>query len=60
MLFKETVKICKDLKLNGMTWQVLDWNRPAINFYKKHNSEINSAWLNGKLSKKQIEQFVLD
>ena len=55
MLFKETIKICKDLKLNGMSWQVLDWNRPAINFYKKHNSEINSDWLNGKLSKKQIE-----
>ena len=26
-----------------------------MNLAKKHNSEINSAWLNGKLSKKQIE-----
>ena len=54
-LFKKTVEISKEEKCNGMFWQVLDWNKPAINFYKKHNSEINSAWLNGKLSKKQIE-----
>lgn len=55
LLFKETIKICKELKCNGMCWQVLDWNKPAINFYKKYNAKISSAWLNGKLSKKQIE-----
>lgn len=56
-LFEETVKICKKLNLKGMTWQVLDWNTSAINFYKKYNSEINSAWLNGKLTKEQINKI---
>ena len=55
LLFEETINICKELKCNGMCWQVLDWNKSAINFYKKYNANISSAWLNGKLSKKQIE-----
>ena len=54
-LFEATLKTCKELKLNGMCWQVLDWNTPAINFYHKYGAEISSAWLNGKLTKKQIE-----
>lgn len=42
---------------NGMTWQVLDWNEPAINFYKKYNAYIESGWLNAALSKEQIQKF---
>ena len=53
-LFEETIKVCKDLGLNGMFWQVLDWNTPAIDFYKKYNADISSSWLNGKLTKEQI------
>ena len=40
-----------------MIWQVLDWNTPAIDFYKKYNAEISKEWLNGKLTKKQIENI---
>ena len=54
-LFEETIKISKHLSLNGMIWQVLDWNKAAINFYKKYNANISSSWLNGKLTKKQID-----
>tara|TARA_B110000467_G_scaffold133328_1_gene129031 strand:+ start:186 stop:674 length:489 start_codon:yes stop_codon:yes gene_type:complete len=57
LLFEETIKICKSEKYQGMTWQVLDWNTPAINFYKKYNSEISSTWLNGKLTKEQIHKL---
>jgi len=56
-LFEETINICKQLKLNGMIWQVLDWNKSAINFYKKYNADISSKWLNGKLTIKQIEKI---
>jgi GNAT superfamily N-acetyltransferase len=56
-LFKKTIKICQELKLNGMIWQVLDWNTPAIDFYKKYNANISSDWLNGKLTKKQISEI---
>ena len=26
----------KEKKFNGIMWQVLDWNEPAINFYKRY------------------------
>ncbi len=56
-LFEATIKECHKLKLNGMIWQVLDWNTPAIDFYKKYNANISSDWLNGKLDKKQIDKI---
>ncbi|MAW31671.1 MAG: GNAT family N-acetyltransferase [Flavobacteriales bacterium] len=49
-LFEATIKICYEKNMKGMFWQVLDWNTPAINFYKKYNAEISSSWLNGKLN----------
>ena len=56
-LFEATIKICQKLKLNGIVWQVLDWNTSAIDFYKKYNADISSKWLNGKLTKKQIDEI---
>ena len=40
-----------------MIWQVLDWNMPAIKFYKKYNADISKEWLNGKLTKNQINHL---
>jgi hypothetical protein len=40
-----------------MTWQVLDWNEPAINFYEKYNAEFDSGWINVSLSKDQIDKL---
>ena len=31
---------------NGFCWQVLDWNKDAINFYKKFGSNCEKGWLN--------------
>ena len=58
-LFNATIKICQKLKLNGMCWQVLDWNKPAIEFYKKYNSQISGDWLNGKLTESQINNMIV-
>ncbi len=46
LLFDETVKVAKSSKCTGMMWQVLDWNEPAINFYKKYNAEFDAEWIN--------------
>lgn len=50
LLFDRLIAECKDKKYSGMTWQVLDWNEPAINFYKKYDAAIDPSWLNGSLS----------
>ena len=47
LLFDELLEECKAKKYSGMVWQVLDWNEPAINFYKKYPEvSIDSGWLN--------------
>ena len=56
-LFEETVRIAQQMRVNGIVWQVLDWNEPAINFYNKYEAQLNGEWLNGKLVKEQITNF---
>jgi GNAT superfamily N-acetyltransferase len=54
LLFARLLREARELGFNGMTWQVLDWNEPAINFYKKYEAAIEAGWLNASLSKEQI------
>jgi GNAT superfamily N-acetyltransferase len=50
LLFERLIEECKEKKYSGMAWQVLDWNEPAINFYKKYDGvNIDSGWLNCSL-----------
>lgn len=56
-LFDTIIQEAKELGFNGMTWQVLDWNEPALNFYRKYEANIEAGWLNGSLSKEQLNQF---
>tara|TARA_B100000579_G_C22666686_1_gene773582 strand:- start:100 stop:570 length:471 start_codon:yes stop_codon:yes gene_type:complete len=57
MLFKSMIEIAKKNQANRMMWQILNWNTPAIEFYKKFNAQVSDEWLNGKLNKDQIERF---
>jgi len=54
LLFERVMKEARDKNYNGMTWQVLDWNEPAINFYKKYDAQIETGWLNTSFSKDQL------
>ena len=49
LLFDEVIKIAKSKKAVLLKWQVLDWNDPAIQFYKKYDTIFENEWLNGKL-----------
>lgn len=46
LLFDELLKEVERRKLSGMQWQVLEWNEPAINFYKKYNAVFDPEWIN--------------
>jgi len=46
LLFDRLIEEAKEKKFNRIIWQVLDWNEPAINFYKKYNADIDAGWLN--------------
>ena len=46
MLFDALIKEAREKNFSGIAWQVLEWNDPAINFYKKYNAKIEGEWLN--------------
>lgn len=46
LLFDRLIEEAKEKKFNRIIWQVLEWNEPAINFYKKYNAEFDGEWLN--------------
>jgi GNAT superfamily N-acetyltransferase len=58
ILFEKVVEEAKNGDYNGMTWQVLDWNAPAINFYNKYSAAIESGWLNASFSKEKTHQLI--
>jgi len=46
LLFDRLIEEAKEKQYSGMVWQVLDWNEPAINFYKKYNAKLDAGWIN--------------
>ncbi|WP_160139417.1 GNAT family N-acetyltransferase [Chryseobacterium sp. c4a] len=46
LLFDATVEYGKSNAYSGMVFQVLNWNEPAINFYKKYSPKFDDEWLN--------------
>ncbi|MBD3636162.1 MAG: GNAT family N-acetyltransferase [Crocinitomicaceae bacterium] len=49
MLFDAVLDIAKSRGAKRFEWQVLDWNEPTINFYKKYNADLDPEWINGKI-----------
>ncbi|HEU4574692.1 MAG TPA: GNAT family N-acetyltransferase [Chitinophagaceae bacterium] len=46
LLFDRLIEEAREKNLNGIVWQVLEWNEPAIHFYKKYNAQFDSEWIN--------------
>ena len=46
LLFDRLIEEAKEKGFTGMVWQVLEWNEPAIHFYKKYNSAFDNEWVN--------------
>lgn len=45
-LFEATLEYGQSNKYSGMVFQVLNWNEPAINFYKKYSPKFDNEWFN--------------
>ena len=57
-LLNEVLKAAAEAGVNQIRWQVLDWNEPAINFYKKMGAELDATWIDCKMSKEQIQNYI--
>lgn len=49
LLFEKIISIAEYQKVRRLEWLVLDWNQPAIQFYKKYGANLDNSWLNGKI-----------
>ncbi len=56
-LMETVIGFAKENNYKGLLWQVLDWNQPAIQFYKKFNAQFDGEWFNVKLSHEQLQQI---
>ena len=45
-LFDIVIEKGKQTGCTGMMWQVLDWNTPSIEFYKKYGTQFDGEWFN--------------
>lgn len=54
LLMDRLIEEAREKKLNAIVWQVLEWNEPAINFYKKYNADFDPEWINCSLELKKI------
>jgi GNAT superfamily N-acetyltransferase len=49
LLFERIIQEAKEKGFRRMVWQVLDWNEPALNFYKKYDAKLDPEWVNGSI-----------
>ena len=53
-LFDAYLSEAKKIGAKQAHWQVLDWNTPAVEFYKKLGASIEAEWWDCKLTEEQI------
>jgi ribosomal protein S18 acetylase RimI-like enzyme len=56
-LLNKVFEVARAEKCKRVRWQVLDWNEPAISFYRKCGAEISGEWLNCSFDEAGIADF---
>ena len=49
LLMDALVIEAKERAFTGIVWQVLEWNEPAFNFYRKFDAKFDPEWVNAVL-----------
>jgi len=58
-LFMNCVRVAFDQGCGRMEWQVLDWNKTAINFYNHFGATLMSDWLPYRATRTDLESMLL-
>lgn len=53
-LFDKVLEYAKSKSFAFLNWQVLGWNEPAFNFYKKYPATFDDTWVNGKIDLREV------
>lgn len=53
-LFNALMDTAREHGVNQLRWHVLDWNEPAIAFYKQVGASLDPTWITCKLEKDRL------
>ena len=56
-LLKKVFEVTNEENCKRVRWQVLNWNKPAIEMYRKCGAVIDDEWLNCDFEHKAIRDF---
>ena len=61
LLYREFLLVAKDKGVNRVEWSVLDWNKTAIDFYKKSGAIVDGLeqWKIVRMNKQIIDKYLL-
>ena len=57
-LLDEVVKYGGELGVKRICWEVLDWNKPAIEFYEKNGANVMRDWDVVQLNEEGIKNYL--
>ena len=57
-LLDKVVKYAHEIGVKRICWEVLDWNKPAIDFYNKKGAYIKKDWRVVHLDEKGIKNYI--
>lgn len=49
LLWNALLHLAKEENCRKLSWQVLDWNQPAIEFYHQQKAHLDGEWINGSI-----------
>ncbi len=56
-LFNAVALEARNVGAKRFAWQVLEWNEPAISFYKKVGATLDSEWINCRMTEEQLQNY---
>jgi len=57
-LYKKVIEHAYNLGVKRIEWNVLDWNTPAVNFYKSTGANVMNEWCNVQMDQKAMKLFL--
>ena len=56
-LFDAVAKKAEELGAKRFAWQVLEWNEPAIQFYRKAKANLDPEWINCRMTEAELKIY---
>ena len=57
-LYSNFIKMALNSGVKRIEWNVLDWNSPAINFYKKSGAKVLDDWRSVQMPRSEMKKYL--